>query len=412
MARGMTNAPPRLAGILAFIRGETVGGLVLMLAALVAVAWANSPAADVYEHILHLPVGVILGEATIRADLHFVVNDALMAVFFLLVGLEIRREMTEGQLASVQRAAAPGIAALGGMAAPALIYMTFAHGDRSAWPGWAIPTATDIAFSLAVLRLLGPRVPGGLRVFLTALAIIDDLGAILIIAVFYTAHLNLPMLGGAAAVWLAMLGCNVAGVRGVGIYVAGFVTLWALLVQSGVHATLAGVATAFAVPLRAPDSAGRQLEHGLNGVVAFVILPLFALANAGLHVTSVGWQTLADPIVPGIALGLFLGKPLGVMGTMAAAIRLRLVALPAGLDWRLLYGASVLCGIGFTMSLFIGGLAFPGGDRATELRLAVFAASIASALLGAAVVGASVRRKTKAVPSHSEKGVSTSTARP
>ncbi len=396
--------PPRLAGLLAFIRGETAGGVVLVLSAVAAIAWANSPASGTYDGLLHLPLAISVGARTASADLHFAINDGLMAVFFLLVGLEIRREVTEGQLASPSRAAAPLVAALGGMAAPALIYLAFARHDPTAVRGWAIPVATDIAFSLAVLRLLGKRVPAGLKVFLTALAIIDDLGAILIIALFYTAGVNAYALGGAALVWLALFGLNRAGVRALSPYLAGFVLLWCCMVSSGVHATLAGVALAFVVPMRGEHSAGRRLEHGLNRIVSFVILPLFGLANAGLHVGALSWGTLADPVVPGIVLGLFAGKQAGVFGTTWLACRLRLVALPERLSWPLVYGASVLCGIGFTMSLFIGGLSFPAGLRDTEMKFAVFAASLLSAATGAAVLLYVTRRRTKAVPSHSEKG--------
>ncbi len=404
MRDGPPERTPRLAGLLAFIRGETAGGLVLVASAIAAIAWANSPRGGAYEALLHLPLALTVGARTAAADLHFVINDGLMAVFFLLVGLEIRREVTEGQLASPSRAAAPLVAAIGGMTAPALIYLAFAYGDPSARQGWAIPVATDIAFSLAVLRLLGGRVPAGLKVFLTALAIIDDLGAILIIAVFYTAGVNFYALGGAVVVWLALFALNRLGVRALMPYLLGFVLLWGCMVRSGIHATLAGVAVAFVVPMAGEHSAGRRLERGLNSVVSFVILPLFGLANAGLHVGSLSWRTLADPVVPGIVAGLFLGKQVGVFGTTWLACRARLIDLPEGLSWRLIYGASVLCGIGFTMSLFIGGLSFPAGARDTEMKFSVFMGSLLSAAAGAAVLLYVTRRSTKAVPSHSANG--------
>ena len=375
--------------VLAFLRSETAGGLLLMLAAAVAVMWANSPGRAAYGQLLHLPVGVTVGQNAMRADLHFVVNDMLMALFFLLVGLEIRHEMSAGELASVRRAAAPAVAALGGMVAPALIYLACTAGDPSAQRGWAIPTATDIAFSLAVLRLLGPGVPGGLRVFLTALAIIDDLGAILIIALFFSADLSLTMLGAAALVWVVMFGLSRSGVRNTPVYLLGFALLWACLVRSGVHATLAGVAAAFAVPMR---SVGYRLEHALRGFVAFGVLPLFALFNAGLSFGDIEPAKLLDPVVPGIALGLLVGKPLGVFGAAWLATRVRLTTMPAGLDGRMVLGAAALCGIGFTMSLFIGLLAFPDGARVTELKIAVFAGSIASAVLGACILNQTTRR--------------------
>ena len=376
------------ARVLAFVQGDTAGGILLMLTAVAAVIWANSPAASSYEHLLHWPVGVVLGHSEFRGDLHFVVNDALMAVFFLLVGLEIRHEITAGQLDSPRRAAAPLVAAIGGMAAPALIYLACTMGDPTARIGWAVPTATDIAFSLAVLRLLGPSVPGSLRVFLTALAIIDDLGAILIIAFFFSSGLDLPMLGAAVAVWAVMAVCARAGLRHVGVYMAGFALMWVFLVQSGVHATLAGVAVAFAVPMA---SVGHKLEEALRGWVAFVVLPLFALFNAGLALGGVGVGTFLDPVFPGVLLGLLLGKPVGVFGLTWVACRFRLITLPGRLTWRLVFGAASLCGIGFTMSLFIGLLAFPDTARETELKLAVFLASIASACLGAWVIRSAVR---------------------
>ncbi len=414
MPRDLLPGPPRLAALLAFIRGEAAGGLVLVAAAIVAIAWANSPFAGSYQHLLHLPVALSVGSRTYAETLHFVVDDGLMALFFLLVALEIRREITEGQLASPSRAAAPGVAALGGMIVPALIYLAACRHSPEALRGWAIPVATDIAFSLAVLRLLGPAVPAGLKVFLTALAIIDDLGAIVVIAAFYTSRLDLPALAGAAAVWLVLFGLNRAGVRAVIPYLLGLVVLWCFLVRSGVHATLAGVAVAFVLPMQEGHSPGRVLEHALNPWVAFGVIPLFGLFNAGLDFGALSWRSLADPVVPGIALGLFVGKQVGVFGTTWLAARLRLIRLAEGLSWPLVYGASVLCGIGFTMSLFIGNLAFADGTRVAELKLAVFAGSLASALAGAAVVASAVRRHTKAAPSHSANGIaaSVSSAKP
>ncbi len=388
----MTRRRRALSLLLAFIRDEAAGGIVLVLAAAAAIVWANSPFAAAYAAMLHLPVALLLGPLQLRVDLHFVVDDGLMAVFFLLVGLEIRREVTSGQLASLPRAAAPLAAALGGMVVPALIYVAWNRQDPGALRGWAIPVATDIAFSLAVLQLLGPRIPAGLKVFLTALAIIDDLGAILIIAFFYTADLNLPALGLAALAWLALFGLNRAGIRRLTPYLVGFVVIWGCFVRSGVHATLAGVAVAMVVPMAGERSPGQRLEHTLNDLVAFVVLPLFGLFNAGLPLGGLSLRALADPVVPGIALGLFAGKQAGVFGVTWLASRLRLVRLPEGLDWGMVYGAAILCGIGFTMSLFIGNLAFPQGERATELKAAVFAGSLLSAAVGAAVLAAVTRR--------------------
>ena len=367
--------------------------MLLVASAIVAVAWANSAAAPAYQRMLHWPLGVVLGAHTVTADLRFAVDDGLMAVFFLLVGLEIRREVTEGRLATLKLAAAPLVAAIGGMVVPALVYVAFCYPDPAAMRGWAIPVATDIAFSLAVLRLLGSRVPGGLQVFLTALAIIDDLGAILVIAVFYTAGLNPAALGGAALAVALVAVLGRLRVRSILPYLLLFALTWALLVASGVHATLAGVATALAVPMRDPDSVGRRLEHGLNGVVAFVVLPLFGLFNAGLDLSSIGSDTLRDPVVPGIFVGLLVGKQVGVFGALRGAVAAGIARVPHGLSWTQIYGAAILCGIGFTMSLFIGNLSFPTGLRTTELKVAVFAASLTSALIGATLLWFAARAK-------------------
>ncbi len=380
----------------AFFRSEAAGGVLLIGAAVVALLWSNSAWAPGYEAFLAAPVGFTLGPVVVAAHLDHFVNDALMALFFLLVGLEIRREMTEGALASPARIAAPGIAALGGMVVPAGIFAALNWGDAEAIHGWAVPVATDIAFSLAVLRVLGKRVPGSLRLFLTALAIIDDLGAILVIAIFYTAGLSVAALAGAVALWLAMALLNRAGVRALWPYLVGGVGLWALVAFSGVHATLAGVALAFAVPAKPAvgqtESAAARLEHGLTGMVGFVVLPLFGLANAGLRLDTLPAHALTDPLVWGIIGGLFIGKQVGVFGTTYLASKVGLIRLPGELSTRQLYGASVLCGIGFTMSLFIGDLAFRGHPRHADVKLAVFAGSIISALVGLAILWGARRR--------------------
>jgi NhaA family Na+:H+ antiporter len=373
-------------------------GVALIATSALALALANSPFADAYQAVLDLPVGLSAGRLAIAHTVAEWIDNGLMALFFLLVGLEIRREMTQGQLATLPRAAAPIVAALGGMIVPAAIYAALNWHDPASLRGWAIPIATDIAFSLAVLGVLGRRVPTGLKVFLTALAVMDDLGAIVIIASFYAEALDPLALAASAAVLAALFGLNRAGVRALGPYMVGFVLLWVGFAHSGIHPTLAGVAVAFAVPMqdRDGDAPARRLEHALTGWVAYVVLPLFGLANAGLHFDALSWRSLHDPIVPGIVLGLFVGKPLGVFGATFIARRTGLVRLPRELSLPLLYGASVLCGIGFTMSLFIGDLAFPAGLRAAELRAAVFAASLASALLGLAVLAVATRRGRKA----------------
>lgn len=392
----LTATHHRFAALLAFLRSEGAGGTVLILAAAVALVWSNSPAAESYEHLLHLPIGVSVGEVSFVASAHLWVNDALMAVFFLLVGLELRREMTEGELASPARVAAPAFAALGGMVVPALIYVAFNLGDPAALRGWAVPVATDIAFALAVLNVLGRRVPIGLKVFLTALAIIDDLGAIVVIALFYTGELDLAALAEAGVVLAALYGLSRAGVRGLLPYVLGGVVLWALVFRSGVHATLAGVALAFVVPMdRRPDeehSPALSLIHALHGPVAFGVLPLFGLLNAGLHFGELPPGVWRDPVVLGAGFGLLVGKQIGVFGGAVLAARLGVATLPSGISAAQLYGMSILCGIGFTMSLFIGDLAFRGTPQGDEVKLAVFAASLASALLGLAVLSLASRR--------------------
>ena len=380
-------------GLKAAFAGGAAGGPVLIAAAIAALVLANSPAAPHYDALLAFPFGVTAGSLAYVLPLGDWVNDGLMALFFLLVGLEIRRELTDGQLASLPRAAAPALAAAGGMLVPAMIYAAFAWRDPAALRGWAIPVATDIAFSLAALRVLGGLVPAGLRVFLTALAILDDLAAIAIIAVFYTAQLDLAALAAGGAVWLGLAVLNRAGVRALGPYMVGFVLLWACLARSGVHPTLAGVAVAFVVPMRERDGEvpAYRLEHWLLNWVAYAVLPLFALANAGLHAGGLSWTMLAGPVAPGIFLGLLLGKPLGVFGATWLGVKARLVHLPAQLSWRGLAGAAVLCGIGFTVSLFIGHLAFADAARQAEVKAAVFAASMLSALAGIGVLAVSRR---------------------
>ena len=390
------------ARVVRVLRGTAAGGPVLFAAALAAIALANSPAGPAFRALLATPLGVSAGADAFVRPVAGWVNDALMAVFFLLIGLEIRHELAEGQLASLPRAAAPAIAALGGMVLPALLYLACVGHDRAALRGWAVPVATDIAFSLAALRLLGRRLPVGMAVFLTALAIIDDIGAIVVIAVAYTASLDFAALAAAALVWLGLFALNRAGVRTLGPYLAGFVLIWAALARSGVHPTLAGVAVAFAVPMRAVEdrSPARTLAHELVFWVSWLVLPLFGLANAGLHFADLSLRDLTtDKVVIGIALGLMVGKPLGVAGATWLGVRLGLVRLPAQLTWRLLWGAALLCGIGFTMSLFIGALAFPDPARLQGVRAAVFAASLLSAALGVGVLawGARARPRTKPV---------------
>jgi NhaA family Na+:H+ antiporter len=315
-----------------------------------------------------------------------------MAIFFLFVGLEIKREVMTGELSTPARAALPAVAAVGGMVAPALVYAGFNWGDPATIRGWAIPAATDIAFSLGVVALLGNRVPGSLKIFLLALAIIDDLGAILIIAIFYSENISVVALTAAGVGLLAMAALNLAGVTRIAPYVLVGIFLWTCILKSGIHATLAGVAMALAIPLRATDGDGgsplEHLEHDLRPWVAFVILPVFALANAGVSFAGMSLGSLVEPVPLGIALGLFVGKQVGVVGASWAATRVKFGTLPDGMTWLHLYGTALLTGIGFTMSLFIGELAFDDVGYNAGLRIGVLGGSAISALAGYLVLHA------------------------
>jgi Na+:H+ antiporter, NhaA family len=365
-----------------FIDSEASGGLVLMAAAVLALVVANSPLAETYFEVLH---AYLFG-----LSLEHWINDGLMAVFFLLVGLEIKREVLDGQLSTWPRRILPGVAALGGMLVPALIYIAFNLSTPDTLAGWAIPAATDIAFALGVLSLLGPRVPVSLKVFLTALAILDDLGAVVIIALFYTADLSWGALGLAALVLLSLAGLNRFGVQRLWPYLALGVVLWVFVLQSGVHATLAGVALALTIPLRlAPgqpddmESPLHRLEYGLHGWVAFLVIPIFGFANAGVSFAGLDASVVTGPVPLGIALGLFVGKQIGVFGAAWATIRLGAADVPAGATWGQVYGVALLCGIGFTMSLFIGMLAFPARPELVDaVKVGVLGGSILSGLVG------------------------------
>jgi NhaA family Na+:H+ antiporter len=381
MAAPATRTKP-LSALRDFLHGEAAGGIVLMAVAALALVVANSPAAPLYFSVLK---SYVLG----LSILHWI-NDALMAVFFLLVGLEIKREMLDGQLSSWSRRVLPGFAALGGMIAPALIYAAFNLGSSESLRGWAIPTATDIAFALGVLSLLGSRVPASLKVFLTALAILDDLGAVIIIAVFYTAGLSGLHLGLAGATLAALIALNRFGVMRLAPYLLLGAALWYFTLKSGVHATLAGVALALTIPLTPsparPDSATsplHRLEHGLHPWVAFLVIPIFGFANAGVSFAGLGLSTLAAPVPFGIMLGLFLGKQVGVFGFSWLAIRAGFADLPARASWTQFYGIALLCGIGFTMSLFIGLLAFPDSEALqSQTKIGVIAGSLLSGIGG------------------------------
>ncbi|MBX8515860.1 Na+/H+ antiporter NhaA [Pseudomonas cichorii] len=380
----MTRLPPketpRAVAILArFLASESAGGIVLMGAALAALIVANSPLAPGYFAILH---SVWLG-----LSVELWINDGLMAIFFLMVGLEIKREVLAGGLATWEQRALPGFAAAGGMLVPALIYLAVNWGNPQTISGWAIPAATDIAFALGVLSLLGKRVPTSLKVFLAALAILDDLGAVTIIAFFYSSGLNLPMLLASFVTLAVLVAMNRLKVRRLLPYLILGALLWFFVLQSGVHATLAGVALALCIPLGKPEEEARSpllfLEEKLHYWVAFAIVPVFGFANAGVSLSGISAENLLDPVPLGVALGLFVGKQIGVFLAAWLAIRARLAVLPQGSNWVQLYGVALLCGIGFTMSLFIGNLAFPGAAHLVdEVKIGVLMGSGLAAIAG------------------------------
>lgn len=376
-----------------FLDSEAAGGLMLMVAAAAALYVANSPLADSYFHTLHVHIAGL-------SVLHWI-NDALMAVFFLMVGLEIKREMLTGQLSDWSRRALPGIAAAGGVAVPAIIYVLFNLTSAETIKGWAIPTATDIAFALGVLALLGSRVPVALKIFLTALAIIDDLAAVIVIALFYTAELSMLWLGLAAAGLGLLLILNLFKVKSLWLYLIVGAVIWYFVLRSGIHATLAGVAVALFIPLhthqkgKADDhhSPLVRLEHALHKPVAFLIVPIFGFANAGVSLLGFEPQALLSPVPLGIAAGLFIGKQAGVFTASWLAIKLKLARLPKGVSWAQFYAVSVLTGIGFTMSLFVGLLAFPTHPETQDaVKVGVLLGSCASGLIGYILMSFSPKR--------------------
>jgi NhaA family Na+:H+ antiporter len=372
---------------LTFIHDEAAGGVMLLGAAILALVLANSPLSFLYDALLETPVSIRVGALALDKSLLHWINDGLMAIFFFHVGLEIKRELLVGELSTPRQAALPVIGALGGIIVPALIYIAINWGDAHALGGWAIPTATDIAFAVGVISLVGPRIPPALKVFLLALAIIDDLGAIVIIAVFFTAKLSVTALS-LAAIGIVVLGIlNSRGVTRIAPYALTGLFIWVCVVKSGVHATLAGVITAFAIPLvgTVPGSSVSPAEHlqdELHAWVNFGVLPAFAFANAGVSLAGVTLANLLSPITLGIAAGLFVGKPLGVFSFTWAAIRAGLGRSPDGTSWLQLFGAAILAGVGFTMSLFIGLLAFPEPDNAAAIRIGVLSGSLVSAIVG------------------------------
>ena len=373
-----------------FVRLESAGGILLLIAAIVAMIVANSSLSSAYQALFDTIVAVQVGTLEVRKPLLLWVNDGLMAVFFFLIGLELKREIMEGELSSFSQVVLPGMGAIGGMAIPAGIYVWLNWGNAGALDGWAIPVATDIAFALALLSAFGARVPPALKVFLLTLAIFDDLAAIVIIALFYSGDLSIVALGvGVVAIGIAVA-MNLLGVTRTSSYVLLGVILWVAVLKSGVHATLAGVLIALCIPMR--DGQGqsplRSLEHNLHGPVAFVILPVFAFANAGLSFSGMSPGDLLDPITIGVVLGLFVGKPIGILVFVGASVLLGIAALPKGVGWGQLLGVGFACGIGFTMSLFIAGLAFEHGNGAFFAgdRLGIVVGSVLSAVVAYAVL--------------------------
>jgi len=372
-----------------FIKNESSAGVLLIVVIIVALLLQNSGLSSLYMGFLHTPVEIRFGALEIAKPLLLWVNDGLMAIFFLLIGLEVKREIMEGHLSSMQQIALPGIAAIGGMVVPALVFIAFNQSESFAMKGWAIPTATDIAFALGILSLLGKRVPLSLKIFLMALAIIDDLGAIVIIALFYTSELSTVSIMVASASLVLLFIMNRMGVIRKTAYILVGVILWVSVLKSGVHATLAGVALAFMIPLNSKDKKGnkislaKEMEHGLHYWVAFMILPLFAFVNAGVDLKGISMDEMMGSVPLGIMLGLFLGKQLGVFGFSWIAIKMGWAKLPKASSWMQLYGVAVLTGIGFTMSLFVDSLAY----NDTEIyhyadKLAILLGSFLSAILG------------------------------
>lgn len=376
----------KVEGALAFVEHEAFAPVILLVAACLALALQNSPLSWLYDSLLETPVTVGVGALMIDKPLLLWINDGLMALFFFLVGLEIKRELVTGELSKVKHALLPFIAAVGGMLIPALIYILINWDDPIALNGWAIPAATDIAFAVGILALLGSRVPPALKVFLLAVAIIDDLGAIIIIAFFYTANLSVAALALAAFGVAGLIALNLRGATRVAPYALVGLFIWVCVLKSGVHATLAGVVTALAIPLVPAPGEQRsllvKLEKNLHPWVNYAVLPIFAFANAGVSLAGMSLAVLFGPIPMGIALGLFVGKPIGIVGFSYAAIRTGLAGKPEGSNWAQILGVAWLGGIGFTMSLFIGMLAFVDAERAADIRIGVLLGSIASAIVG------------------------------
>ncbi|MGB5325733.1 MAG: Na+/H+ antiporter NhaA [Pseudomonadales bacterium] len=388
-----------------FLKKESAGGIILMLAAMLALIITNSPLETYYQLLLSTAVEIRIGDFLIAKPLLLWINDGLMAAFFFLVGLELKRELLEGELSDKRQIVLPAVGAIGGMAVPAAIYIAINLNDPVALQGWAIPAATDIAFALGILALLGSRVPTSLKIFLTSLAIFDDIGAIIIIALFYTNNISAQALLVASACVVVLWILNRRGVKANSPYLAVGLIMWAAMLKSGVHATLAGVVLAMFIPLRIKGekmSPLKTMEHDLHNAVAFFILPVFAFANAGISLSGVTLDQLLHGVPLGIAAGLVVGKQLGVFGLCWLAIKLGMASLPAGMNMKSLYGTAALCGVGFTMSLFIGSLAFEetGVDQLFDERLGIIIGSLIAGVMGYLLLRASLAPKGKTASSN------------
>ena len=393
----MNNSHSPASFVTSFLKLESASGILLIAAAILAMFFANTGLQEYYQLLLSTPVAVQVGALEVAKPLLLWINDGLMAVFFFLVGLELKRELIEGELSSPKNLVLPGVGALGGMLVPALIYLFFNYNDPQAVQGWAVPSATDIAFALGVLALLGSKVPTSLKIFLTSLAIFDDIGAILIIAFFYTEQISSQALSIVAVCLVLLLLLNRLNIATKSLYVLIALVMWVATLKSGVHATLAGVLAAMFIPMNSKREPGvsplREMEHDLHPLVAFLILPVFAFANAGINFSGMGFEQLFHNVSLGIALGLFVGNQVGVFGLCWCAIKLGFCQLPQGVNWLSLYGVSVLCGIGFTMSLFIGSLAFEqtGVNFLFDERLGILLGSLASGLVGFMILKVSLK---------------------
>ena len=380
-----------------FLKLESSGGILLMIAAVIAMILANTPLVFYYDLLINTPVEIRVGALEIAKPLLLWINDGLMAIFFFLVGLELKRELIEGELSNKRNIILPGAGAIGGMLIPALIYTFFNAGDAIAMKGWAIPAATDIAFALGILSLLGSKVPISIKVFLTSLAIFDDIGAIIIIALFYTAKISVAALAVVAGCVLVLILINKRIIESKSVYILVGVIMWIAMLKSGVHATLAGVILAMFIPMKSKTNADysplKSMEHDLHSAVAYVILPIFAFANAGINIVGLGAEELFHRVPLGIALGLFFGKQIGIFSLCWFAIKVKATSLPDGMSWGSLYGASALCGVGFTMSLFIGSLAFEetGVNLLFDERLGIILGSVISGIVGYLVLRKSLR---------------------